>query len=240
MDSFSLSHTHTNSLDLLSRASSSTIVPRQLPQLELNPGSSPHSAFVNFVPFSVFSPRANVKGLSCGHHFSICDCSMKQKIQFSSQLWGLMFLCPYDVLLLTCCWKAGAFRPGGSLTWQKAYVFALSRSVGTFYKVWCGTIALSVSPYCVCCIRVAGHTVFHVALIRLSLAGPAASMELRRAAQQGRHSPPTKPHTPSPQPSRRPPRVALLPLRWSRIESSRNAPVFEESLVKDLGSRSYD
>ncbi len=86
-------------------------------------------------------------------------------------------------------------------------VCALGGSVGTFYEVWCGTIALSVSSYCVCCIIGAGHTVFHVSLIRLSLAGPAASAEPSRAAQQGRHSPPTDPtHHP---------RVALPSLRSS-------------------------
>jgi len=35
--------------------------------------------------------------------------------------------------------------------------------------------------------------VFHVSLIRLSLAGPAASTEPGRAAQQGPHSPPPNP-----------------------------------------------
>lgn len=74
-------------------------------------------------------------------------------------------------------------------------VFALSGLVGRFYKVRCGTIAPSVSSYCACCISRAGFTVFHVSLIRLSLAGLTASTELRRAAQQGGHSPPTNPTT---------------------------------------------
>lgn len=119
---------------------------------------------------------------------------MKQKIQFSSPLWGLIFLYPY-VLLLTCCWKAGTFRPGGSIIWQKfVCAFALSGSDGKFHNVWwCGTIVVSVSSDCVCFISRGGHTVFHVSLVRLSLAGLAASTELRRAAQQGHHSPPTNP-----------------------------------------------
>lgn len=86
-------------------------------------------------------------------------------------------------------------------------VFALSGSACKFYNVWCGIIVLSASSYCAWYISRAGRTVFHVSLIRLTLAGLAASTEQRRAAQQG-HSPPTNPSTTSPQPSRLPPRVA--------------------------------
>lgn len=68
-------------------------------------------------------------------HTQLHNCSMKQKIQFSSLLWGLMFLpicIAVDVLLET-----GTFRPGGSITWQKLVcVFDLGGSVETF--IMCG------------------------------------------------------------------------------------------------------
>lgn len=63
-----------------STASSNTTVPRQLLQSELNRGSSFHSSFA-------FN---KVKGLRCGHHVSILNCSMKQTKKnpiFLSVMW---------------------------------------------------------------------------------------------------------------------------------------------------------
>lgn len=95
----------------------------------------------------------------------------------------------------------------------KAYVCMRSVSVDhvvNFMMCCVETIGLSVSSccVCVCCISRAGHTVCHVSLIRLSLAGLAASTEPRRAAQQGCHSPPTDSAVLPPQPTRLPSCVA--------------------------------
>lgn len=159
-------------------------------------------SFSQFCAYFTIMPKVEVAATIYPYTMAVWN----RKIQFYSDLWGLMFT--YDVLLLTCCWKAGTFEPAGSVTWQK-HVFALSGSVGRYYYVWwCGTILVSVSSHCVCCTSRAGRTVFHVSLIRLSLAGPAASTELRRAAQQGHHSTPTKPALLPPKFSRLPPRVA--------------------------------
>lgn len=73
-----------------------------------------------------------------------------------------------------------------------------------------------------CCISRAGHTVCHVSLITLSLAGPAASTEPETCAlNKGRRSPPTDPaHQTHPSP-------CCFSLRWGWIQS-----VFAESLAK--------
>lgn len=187
-----LHHTHKLSLDQFSMAFSNTTALRELPQLELNPGSSSHSASVKCVPVLFFPPTI----IPRFNNYFIHHGSMKQKIQFPSvmrfnvsvPIWHTVV----DVLL-----KSRHTQTLRLHHMTKACVcvcvFALSGSVGGFYNGWRGTIVLSVSSYCVRCISRAGHTVFHVSLIRLSLAGLAASTGLRRAAQQGHHSPPTNP-----------------------------------------------
>lgn len=84
---------------------------------------------------------------------------------------------------------------------------APSGSDGGFSNVCCacGTILLSVSSaYCVCVVLAeGGHTVVHVSLIRLSLAGPGCLHRAEAAAPQGHHSPATN-------------AALLLPLSHSR------------------------
>lgn len=108
--------------------------------------------------------------------------------------WAMWFNVSEPILLLTCCWKAGTFRLGGSITWQKLVCVCLLAADQLVNFVMCRVEQqLWVYHYTVRCISRADHTGCHVSLIRLSLAGLAAYTERRRSTQQERHSPPTKP-----------------------------------------------